>query len=151
MKNARPLLALLGLVACAAPLRSLPPPAEGAPAEDASALAAQAREAVQQSGKETSASAREAQIDRAVIAGQRCQQVAPDSPACDYALALALGVQAREHPSTASKGLPLMVELLGRASRTDPRQDRGGPRGCSRWCWFARRAGRSGRAIRRPA
>jgi hypothetical protein len=93
----------------------------------AAALAAEAREAVRQVEHAPSADARQAGIDKAVDAGQRCEQVAPASPACDYALALALGVQARERPSTATRGLPLMVELLRRARASDPRQDQGGP------------------------
>lgn len=122
-----PLVALLGLVACAAPLRTLPPPPAGAPPEDASALAAEAHAAVRASALETSPQGRSAQIDKALDAGQRCEQVAPESPGCDYALALALGVQAREHPATASKGLKLMVELLQRASASDPKLDQAGP------------------------
>ena len=86
-----------------------------------------ARGGPRQSEHAATADARAAEVDKAVDAGQRCQQVAPATPACDYALALALGVQAREHPSTANKGLPLMVELLQRATASDPRQDHAGP------------------------
>lgn len=125
MKGAH--LAVLGLAACATPLRTLPPPAPGAAPQDPSALAAEAHDAVRQSARETSADARSAQIEKAVDAGQRCEQVAPQSPACDYALALALGVQAREHPTTATKGLRLMVELLQRSSAKEPRLDQAGP------------------------
>ncbi len=126
MRRAR-LLPLVGVLACASPLRTLPPPAAGAAPEDAAALAAEAHAAVRQSEHAATADARAAEVDKAVEAGQRCQQVAPATPACDYALALALGVQAREHPTTAKKGLQLMVELLQRATASDPRQDQGGP------------------------
>ncbi|MGZ3444889.1 MAG: hypothetical protein ACXU81_03685 [Myxococcaceae bacterium] len=126
MRRAR-FLPLVGVLACASPLRTLPPPTAGAAPEDAAALAAQAHAAVQQSEHAATADARAAEVDKAVEAGQRCQQVAPASPACDYALALALGVQAREHPTTATKGLKLMVELLQRATASDPKQDQGGP------------------------
>lgn len=126
MKGAH-LVPLLGLVACAAPLHTLPPPAAGAAPEDAAALAAQAHEAVRQSERAPTADARSAEVDKALDAGQRCEQVAPASPACDYALALALGVQAREHHTTATKGLKLMVELLQRATASDPKLDQGGP------------------------
>ena len=51
----------------------------------------------------------------------------PASAECDYALALALGVQARERPSTATQGLKAMVELLQKANAADARLDHGGP------------------------
>ena len=54
-------------------------------------------------------------------------QAAPASAECDYALALALGVQARERPSTATQGLKAMVELLQKANGLDARLDHGGP------------------------
>ncbi len=123
----RPLILLLGLAACAAPLRTLPPPAEGAAQEDPAALAAQSREATRQSGHESSADARHALVEKALEAGQRCVQVAPASAECNYALALALGIQARERPSTATQGLKAMVELLQKANRLDPKLDHGGP------------------------
>ena len=68
---------LLGAAACAAPLRPLPPPSAGAAPEDPAALAAQSREATRQSQHETSADARQALIEKALDAGQRCVQVAP--------------------------------------------------------------------------
>jgi hypothetical protein len=63
----------------------------------------------------------------AVEAGQWCLRRAPASPACAYALALALGVQARERPATATEGLQLMVERLREAAGADPALDHGGP------------------------
>ena len=123
----RPLALLLGAVACAAPLRTLPPPTAGAAPENPAALAAESREATRQSQGEPSADARATLIEKAVDAGQRCVQAAPASADCDYALALALGVQARERPSTATQGLKTMVELLRKASAADPRLDHGGP------------------------
>jgi hypothetical protein len=122
-----PLALLLGAAACAAPLHPLPPPAAGTVPEEPDALAAQAREATRQSQHEPSADARRALAEKAVAAGQRCQQAAPNSPACDYALALALGIQSRERPSTATQGLKVMVELLQRANGGDAKQDHGGP------------------------
>ncbi len=122
-----PLVLLLGAAACAAPLRELPPSAAGAVAEDPAALAVQAREAARQTQHEPSADARLALATKAVEAGQRCVQAAPASAECDYALALALGVQARERPSTATQGLKTMVELLQKANGLDARLDHGGP------------------------
>lgn len=63
----------------------------------------------------------------AVDAGQWCLRRAPASAACDYALALALGLQAREKRSTAIDALKKMVEHLRRAAAADPRLDQAGP------------------------
>lgn len=65
--------------------------------------------------------------ESAVEAGQRCLSRAPQSPACEYGLALGVGLQARERSSTALDGLKRMVELLERAASADPGQDRAGP------------------------
>jgi hypothetical protein len=118
---------LLCAAGCAAPLQTLPPPAAGAGPQDAAALEAQSRAATKKAQTAPTAEARSALAHEAVEAGQRCQQAAPTSAACDYALALALGVQAREHPTTASQGLPLMVQLLQQANSRDARMDKAGP------------------------
>ena len=44
--------------------------------------------------------------------GQWCRRLHPSDPECTYRLALAVGQQARERPSTATDGLDVMVELL---------------------------------------
>jgi hypothetical protein len=121
------LLVVLCVAACAAPLRPLPPSAAGAGPEDASALAAQSRAATQKAQHESSGDARRALAQEAIEEGQRCQRAAPTSAVCEYALALALGVQARERPTTATQGLPLMAKLLQQANQADPRLDNAGP------------------------
>ena len=63
----------------------------------------------------------------AVAVGQLCEQHAAPSPLCDYWLAAALGLQARERSSTGHDALPHMVDLLHRAAAADPALDRGGP------------------------
>jgi hypothetical protein len=65
---------------------------------------------------------------RQVELGQWCQRRAPSDPACDYRLALALGQQAREVPSTGRDGVAKMVQLLRRVIASDPALDSGGPR-----------------------
>lgn len=62
-----------------------------------------------------------------VDSAQWCLRRAPGSAACDYGLALCLGLQARERPATSNQGLRLMVEALRRAAAADPRLDFGGP------------------------
>jgi len=63
----------------------------------------------------------------AVAAGQLCEENAPAAPLCDYWLAAALGLQARERSATGHDALPHMVELLRRAAREDASIDRQGP------------------------
>lgn len=70
---------------------------------------------------------REDLATRAVHAGQWCMEVAPDSPACRYRLAIAVGVQARERPGTGLDAMPIMLELLQAAGSEDPGLDHGGP------------------------
>ena len=49
--------------------------------------------------------------------GQHCVRLYPSEVECTYRLALAVGQQARERPSTAVDGLDVMVELLDRGHR----------------------------------
>ncbi|HEY2027906.1 MAG TPA: hypothetical protein VGH20_01745 [Myxococcales bacterium] len=78
-------------------------------------------------GREKDGGARQQLAETAVAVGQQCETSAPDAPLCDYWLAAALGLQARERSATAHDALPHMVELLRRAERADPNVDRGGP------------------------
>ncbi len=63
----------------------------------------------------------------AVALGQWCQRRAPAQPECDYRLAIALGQQARERPSTGKDAMGRMVSLLERAIAAAPRLDDAGP------------------------
>jgi tetratricopeptide (TPR) repeat protein len=63
----------------------------------------------------------------AVQVGQLCEENAPAAAACDYWLAAALGLQARERSATAKDALPRMTDLLRRAARADPSIDHAGP------------------------
>jgi len=71
--------------------------------------------------------AREEAAAGAVHAAQWCGRTDPAAAACDYWLAVALGVQARERRSTAMDALPRMVELLERAGAAEPEVDSAGP------------------------
>ncbi|NOZ94800.1 MAG: hypothetical protein GXP47_08700 [Acidobacteria bacterium] len=59
--------------------------------------------------------------------GQLCLQRAPGDPRCRYRLALALGQQARERPSTGLDGVRRMVKLLRGLTKEAPALDHGGP------------------------
>lgn len=63
----------------------------------------------------------------AVQTAQWCGRRRPDDPACDYWLALAVGVQAREVRSTVDDGLKTMIAALQRAIDRDPAYDDAGP------------------------
>jgi tetratricopeptide (TPR) repeat protein len=63
----------------------------------------------------------------AVDVGQLCEENAPGAAPCDYWLAAALGLQARERSSTGRDALPKMVDLLRRAIASAPALDYGGP------------------------
>jgi hypothetical protein len=65
--------------------------------------------------------------EREVELGQWCQRRAPTEPECDYRLAIALGQQARERPSTGKDAMGKMVDLLHRAIARAPSLDAGGP------------------------
>lgn len=72
----------------------------------------------------------EDRLDQAVEAvnlAQWCGRVAPGEVECDYQLALALGLQARERRSTALDGLPRIVELLRSVAERAPELDHAGP------------------------
>ncbi len=67
------------------------------------------------------------QAVEAVNLAQWCGRVAPEEVECDYRLALALGLQARERRSTALDGLPRIVELLQSVAEREPTMDHAGP------------------------
>ena len=76
---------------------------------------------------EPGAEQRRASAISAVHAAQWCQRVAPAETACDYWLALALGVQARERRSTGVDALRQMVRLLEGVIERDPLLEHAGP------------------------
>lgn len=77
--------------------------------------------------REREGTVRAALAGQQVELGQWCQRRAPSDPACHYRLALALGQQARERPSTGHDAVDKMVTLLRRAIAADPAMDSGGP------------------------
>lgn len=77
--------------------------------------------------RERDATVRATLAKQQVELGQWCQRRAPSDPACDYRLALALGQQARERPSTGRDAVDKMVKLLRRAIAADAALDSGGP------------------------
>jgi tetratricopeptide (TPR) repeat protein len=78
-------------------------------------------------GREKDGAERTRLAENAVIIGQLCEENSPGAAACDYWLAAALGLQARERAATGRDALPRMTDLLRRAARTDPAIDHAGP------------------------
>jgi tetratricopeptide (TPR) repeat protein len=78
-------------------------------------------------GREKDPGERTRLAEGAVIVGQLCEENVPAAPPCDYWLAAALGLQARERTATAKDGLSRMIDLLRRALRTDASIDHAGP------------------------
>ena len=70
---------------------------------------------------------RERLAGEGVDLGQLCLERAPGDPRCRYRLALALGQQARERPSTGLDGVRRMVDLLRGLVRDAPGLDDAGP------------------------
>lgn len=126
----RPLLAafLVAVAAgCAPALRATGVPAEATGPGDAAASAAEVHALARRAETEPVATRRATLVHDAMAAGQRCDQLTPGTPPCDYALAIALGLQAREHPSTLRDGLGQMATRLRRAAASAPDLDRAGP------------------------
>jgi len=116
-------LPLVALAACA----TLRPPAPQAAPDSIEALAATAEAKSALSEHEHSAPARAELARQTRAAADACLAQAPQAAACQYAKALALGLEAREHPVQASTLLKQMLEGLARAEAADPGYDSAGP------------------------
>jgi len=76
---------------------------------------------------EVDPAARQASAGSAVEAAQWCGRIAPLDRECDYWFGAALGVQARERPSTALDALPKIEAAFKRAADALPELDEAGP------------------------
>jgi len=76
---------------------------------------------------ETATAAREQAATRAVQAAQWCGAGRPPSPPCEFWLGAALGVQARERPTTGVAALPAIEAAFLAAAAGDPSYDKGAP------------------------
>jgi tetratricopeptide (TPR) repeat protein len=100
-----------------------------AAAEDATieALLGAVRADVWLTDHESDPAARGRAAAAAVDAAQWCARKAPADAACDYWMGAALGVQARERPSTGLSALPQIERAFQSALRADPGIDEAGP------------------------
>jgi hypothetical protein len=98
--------------------------AEGAPIE---AFLGAARVEVWLTDHLDDSAARQQAAAAAVEAAQWCVRKGPSEPACGYWLGAALGVQARERPSTALSALPEIERAFQGALLASPGLDEAGP------------------------
>jgi len=90
-------------------------------------LVGAARARVWLADHEADPAARQASAGSAVEAAQWCGRIAPLDRECDYWFGAALGVQARERPSTALNALPKIEAAFKRAADALPALDEAGP------------------------
>ncbi len=115
---------VLLLVGCAAP----PPPAEPVPAQaSVEELAAAIHTIAERSEHESDPATREQLSVQAGRDAAACLALAPHSVACLYGQAIALGLEARAHPTRASDLLTRMLAALSDAEAVDPEYDNAGP------------------------
>jgi hypothetical protein len=116
-------LALL-LDGCAAP----PPPTEPVPAQASiEELAAAINASAARSEHDPDPGTREQLSVQAGRDAAACLARAPHSVACIYGQAIALGLEARAHPTRASDLLTRMLAALSDAEAVDPDYDNAGP------------------------
>jgi hypothetical protein len=119
------LLALM-LAACGAPLRpTAPPPIPTAGSVDD--LAAAIAAAAKRSDRETDPKIRGELAAEASNDADACIARDPQAVACLYGRAIALGLQARAHPTRAGELLTTMLACLANAEAVDPDYDQAGP------------------------
>jgi hypothetical protein len=125
--NARPIAimaAMLALAGCAGRPARRPPPAAGGTVDQlAAAVAADA----ERSDHEPDANVREQLAEDGLSHADACIAQAPGAAACLYERAVALGLDARAHPTRALDQLKIMLDLLGKAEAADPAYDHAGP------------------------
>ena len=118
-------LAALALVGCATrPQRPAPgPTASTTVAELAAAIAADA----QRSERESDSKLRASLADEALRNAEACLALDPHGVACLYGHAVALGLEARAHPTRAGDLLNTMLAALTSAEAADASFDEAGP------------------------
>jgi len=119
-------LAALMVTGCRAPLRPAEPhpiPMTGTVQELAAAIDADAK----RSDHEPDSKIRGELAAQASRDAAACLDRAPQSAACLYGRAIALGLEARAHPTRAGELLNTMLDSLGNAEAADPGYDEAGP------------------------
>ena len=116
-------LAAIGVAACAAPR----PVLESTEPSSSAQLVAEIESDAERSEHEQDSGARVALAAAANQAAEACLRREPQGAACHFGRAIALGLEAREHPLHASAILNDMLETLARADAIDPNYAHAGP------------------------
>jgi hypothetical protein len=119
-------LLLLLITGCAARISPAPPVQSGAPSS-AAALIATIKAAAVRSDHEPDGKIRSELAADASRDAQACLSREPQAAACLYGQAVALGLEARAHPTRAGEYLSAMLDNLARAESADPNYDEAGP------------------------
>ena len=119
---------ILAVAACATP-----PPTETTPKavrprpSSVAELAAAIEVDAQRSDHETDSKIRRDLAAEASADADACIALEPQAAACLYGRAVALGLNARAHPTRANEYLTSMLDALTRAETADPNYDEAGP------------------------
>ena len=104
-----------------------PTPTSELPARSTGDLAAAVDAAARRSDHEPDAKRRAQLAAQASADADACLAHEPQAAACRYAHAVALGLEARAHPTQAAGLLTTMLDSLGSAEAADPSYDEAGP------------------------
>jgi hypothetical protein len=127
-------LAVLPLAACTTPMQRSVPAAPGA--VSSAALAAAIASDSQRSEHETDSQLRAQLAEAAGRDADACIRQEPQAVACLYGRSVALGLQAKEHPTRAAGILGDMLQTLARAEAADPSYDDAGPARVQALVWI---------------
>jgi tetratricopeptide (TPR) repeat protein len=120
-------LALL-VVGCALPKRpAAQRPLPSSAADSVEGLASAIQADSRRSEHESDAKVRAQLADEAGGYAQACLAKAPQAAACLYGRGVALGLEARAHPTRAGELLKSMLDSLNSADAADPNYDQAGP------------------------
>ena len=114
--------------ACSLPRRvTAPGPLPAGAPTTVEGLAAAIDADSQRSDKESDGKVREHLADEANAYADACLAKAPKAAACLYGRGVALGLEARAHPTSAGELLKSMLDSLNSADAADPNYDNAGP------------------------
>lgn len=117
---------MLAIAGCATQPRPAPP-IQGAAPSSVAELAAAIEADAQRSDHEPDSKIRDQLAAEASRDAGACLAREPQAAACLYGNAVALGLNARAHPTRAVESLNSMLESLARADSVDPGYDEAGP------------------------
>jgi hypothetical protein len=118
---------MLALTACATRAPQPVGPATGTQTLSVAALAESVQRDARRSDHEPDSKIRSALAQDAGRDADACLAREPQAAACLYGHAIALGLEARAHPTRAGVSLSSMLDALARADTVDPDYDEAGP------------------------